>query len=556
MVSVMMQRLARSSPAALALSVLLGAGLPGRAPADSTLSPEQQASQAYAARDFAACGPLYLAGAAQGRDPAGDYYNAACCFALSGKPDDAFSALERAFAAGFADLAQVERDPDLVSLRVDARWKPLLDRAAVEAKADKEFWNGPAMQTPFRQDLSEDEKVVGLSKFWAEAKFNFVYFDRVQGLNWDAVYVEYLPRVRASKSTLEYYRLLMEMAARLKDGHSGVWMPKELADEAYACPLLRTALVEGKVVVVAVTAPLAAMGLRPGVELVAIDGRPVMEYAKERVAPYVSSSTPQDLDARVYGYALLLGPKRTAVELTLRDSSGRAFKRSVPRAPSAEYWSAWGADPMTFRMLPGNIAYVSLNSFSDDKTADMFEAAFPEIAKADALVLDVRENGGGNSSVGNRVLACLTDHAVPLGPWDTRDYRPTYRAWGRRETRFTAPGDSVPPNGKLLFTKPIVLLTSPRTFSAAEDFAASFRDMKRGRIVGERTGGSTGQPLSFPLPGGGGARVCTRHCTLADGTEFVGVGILPDLAMSPTLADLRAGRDTVLEAALRELGQR
>lgn len=100
-----------------------------------------------------------------------------------------------------------------------------------------------------------------------------------------------------------------------------------------------------------------------------------------------------------------------------------------------------------------------------------------------------------------------------------------------------------------------MLLTSPRTYSAAEDFVAAFRDMKRGRIVGEATGGSTGQPLSFPLPGGGAARVCTRHCTLASGDEFVGVGIAPDVAVTPKIADLRSGRDTVLEAALRELGR-
>ncbi|MGE5175877.1 MAG: S41 family peptidase [Hyphomicrobiales bacterium] len=550
------RELLRSLPATVALSALLAAGLPSRAPAEPAASLEQQANKAYATRDFAACGSLYLAAAAEGGDPAGDYYNAACCFAQAGKPDDAFAALERAIAAGFSDTDHAKVDTDLTSLHTDARWQPLLDRAAAEAKADKEFWDGPSMQTPYRPNLSEDEKIAGLSKLWAEAKFNFIYFDRVPNLNWDAVYMEYLPRVRASKSTLEYYRLLIEMAARLKDGHTGVWMPKELGDEVYATPLLRTALVEGTVVVTAVAPSLSSTGIVPGAEIVAIDGRPVKEYARERVAPSMSSSTPQDLDARTYGYALLQGPRRAPVALTLRDAAGRTFTRSVPRVSGAEAWKTWSREPMAFRMLPGNIAYVALNTFNEAKTADMFEAAFPEIAKADALILDVRENGGGNSSIGDRILACLTDRPIPVAPWDTRDYRPTYRAWGRREGRFTAPGDSMPPNGKLLFTKPVVVLTSPRTFSAAEDFSATFRDMKRGRIIGEPTGGSTGQPLSFPLPGGGGARICTRHCTFADGTEFVGVGILPDVKVAPTLADLRAGRDTVLEAALRELGRR
>ena len=62
--------------------------------------------------------------------------------------------------------------------------------------------------------------------------------------------------------------------------------------------------------------------------------------------------------------------------------------------------------------------------------------------------------------------------------------------------------------------------------------------------------------LARELPGGGGARVCTKYDTAADGTEFVGVGIAPDYAVAPTVADVRAGRDRVLEAAVERLRDR
>lgn len=57
----------------------------------------------------------------------------------------------------------------------------------------------------------------------------------------------------------------------------------------------------------------------------------------------------------------------------------------------------------------------------------------------------------------------------------------------------------------------MIVLTSARTYSAAEDFVVAFDAMKRGTIVGEPTGGSTGQPLLFVLPGGGTGRVCTKR---------------------------------------------
>ena len=77
--------------------------------------------------------------------------------------------------------------------------------------------------------------------------------------------------------------------------------------------------------------------------------------------------------------------------------------------------------------------------------------------------------------------------------------------------------------------------------------------MQRGKIIGEPTGGSTGQPLFFPLPGGGSARVCTKQDLYPDGRQWVGVGIQPQILVRPTIADFRAGRDTVLETALQYL---
>jgi C-terminal processing protease CtpA/Prc len=94
-----------------------------------------------------------------------------------------------------------------------------------------------------------------------------------------------------------------------------------------------------------------------------------------------------------------------------------------------------------------------------------------------------------------------------------------------------------------------VVLSGPATFSAAEDFLVAWKNSGRGKVIGEPSGGSTGQPLVFQLPGGGSARVCTKRDTFPDGTEWVGKGIAPDILVRPTLADVRAGRDTVLEQA-------
>ena len=60
-------------------------------------------------------------------------------------------------------------------------------------------------------------------------------------------------------------------------------------------------------------------------------------------------------------------------------------------------------------------------------------------------------------------------------------------------------------------------------------------------------------PLQITLPGGGGARICTKRDTFPDGTDFVGVGVIPDVEIHPTAADIAAGRDRVFEEGVATL---
>ena len=176
-----------------------------------------------------------------------------------------------------------------------------------------------------------------------------------------------------------------------------------------------------------------------------------------------------------------------------------------------------------------------------------------EISKATSLILDLRENGGGSDSVGAHILATLIDQTAPCELSRSTRWIASYRAWGNAETPMRFPVNTVEPDPARHFSGPTVLLTRPRTGSAAEDMVVVFTQAHRGKIIGEPTGGSTGQPLMFKLPGGGVARVCTKHDSFADGREFAGVGIKPDIAVHLTRADIIAGRDSVLETAIRSL---
>ncbi len=99
----------------------------------------------------------------------------------------------------------------------------------------------------------------------------------------------------------------------------------------------------------------------------------------------------------------------------------------------------------------------------------------------------------------------------------------------------------------------VAILADGGCFSACEDFVMPFKDNGRALIVGETTGGSTGQPLVVDLGDGMQAIVGSKHEMFPDGSPFEGVGIRPDVEVAPSVDDIRAGRDVVLEAAKQRL---
>lgn len=430
---------------------------------------------------------------------------------------------------------------------------------------DKDFWQSPAMKTPYSPNISDTEKIAGLAKFWSEAKYNFINFHLVPDLDWDKTYLEFIPKVLAAKSTLEYYRVLQMFCARLKDGHTNVYLPNELADEVFRRPAIVTQLVENRVIILRILDDkLKYEGLTVGQEITAIDGVPVKKYAEENVLPYSSESTPQAFESRVYQFDLLNGALTKPIELTIKDSKGNVFKKILPRLSAAERSKLVTPRlPFELKILPNNIAHVKVNTMDDSAKADqLFADNFAEIAKADALILDLRENGGGSSRVGYRILSFLVDKPFKSSKWFTREYHPSFRPWGRSEKTF---GDENASEHNLEtvkkwrgedtqpFLKPLIVLSSPRTASAAEDFLVAFKPLKRGLIIGEPTNGSTGQPLIISLPGGGSARICSKYDTFPDGTVFVGVGVTPDILAKPKISDFLNNQDSILEVALQEL---
>src|ERR1700743_2689199 len=75
-----------------------------------------------------------------------------------------------------------------------------------------------------KDTVSREDKLYALSVIWKEADYNFVFFDRQPHLNWDSVYIAYIPRILATKNLYEYIKVLNNFIGTLKDGHTGLML--------------------------------------------------------------------------------------------------------------------------------------------------------------------------------------------------------------------------------------------------------------------------------------------------------------------------------------------
>jgi C-terminal processing protease CtpA/Prc len=395
-----------------------------------------------------------------------------------------------------------------------------------------------------KKPLSDAEKIVGLSQCWSEAKYNYVYFDKLT-LDWDSLYKETIPVVLATKNDFDYFRELQRFIALLKDGHSGVSWPSELWSNWATIPV-STKLIDGKVIVNGVfNDTLKQAGIKKGIELIKIKGIDVHEYVSIYIKPYIHSSTEQWLNLKAYGRECTRGKKSESVNLTFKDNKGKIFEYTISYSMSEEE-NQKNNSLFDFKVIENNIGLLKVSAFWGDKYVQQFDSVYNLIKDIDGLIIDIRGNGGGNSNYSAYILSHLTNKSFTMSDWSSPMYIPAHASWNYPKEWYTQKSYRMNPvKNKTIFEKPVVLLINESTFSAAEDFCVGFRNMKRGLIVGSPTGGSTGNPIPIELPGDGWLQICTKKDTYPDGTEFVGIGILPDIEVKETVSSyLSIGPDS------------
>ena len=379
------------------------------------------------------------------------------------------------------------------------------------------------------------------------------HFDKtMNGLDWEAVRKELEPRAAAAKTSADLRAVIREMLGRLGLSHFAlVPSTSESSDGASSDtsgdPGIDVRLLGRDIVVTDVDSDIRGK-VKPGWRLTHIGSANVAELL--RAVPEADTERLQKVEAWRIAETRLRGPAGSNVDVTFDDGQGVPVKVALVRR--TEHGS-----PVTVGNLPtmyvrvehekkptptgGTAGVIKFNVWMATVDAE-FQQAMDEMRGADGIIIDLRGNPGGLAAMLMGISGHFVGERATLGVMKTRD----------NELRFVANPRLVSAKGERVqpYSGPVAILVDSMSGSASECFAGGMQSIGRARIFGQTSMGQALPALFDRLPNGDVLIHAYGDFVTANGTRLEGRGVIPDEMVPLERADLLAGRDRTMEAAL------
>ena len=376
------------------------------------------------------------------------------------------------------------------------------------------------------EDVSQNEQLSILRELGDVVETIYVYPD-YNGKDWNEIQARYQAKIEAGLDTQSFYNEMSAIIAELGDEHSFFLSPKEVAEseaelrgdvEFVGVGIYgQVDLERGRLVVVSTFpgSPAEYGGIQHHDSILAVDGQPVTEEFSSH----------------------LRGPQCSVVVLTVQSPGG------APRDVMLVRYPIHGNIPIDARIVAttdgSKIGYIFIPTFFDETIPGQIEKALNEFGPLDGLILDLRMNGGGISSVTYPILEYFISGT--LGQFVSRD--------SSRPLEINA---NEIQNSQ---TVPLVVMVSQDTVSFGEIFAGVLQDAGRAQIVGETSLGNVEVLHGFDFEDGSQVWLAAETFTSAfSNANWEETGIVPDVQAFAEWDTFYFETDPSISAAVSLLG--
>lgn len=405
-----------------------------------------------------------------------------------------------------------------------------------EFKNENPYSNMPYPDAGFR--------LLSLYKYWNMIQYFFPN-KHLTDKHWNDVLKEYIPIFFSAENELEYELASIQVIGEVNDTHANLWGGKDKVEELrgnmYAPFKVR--FIEEKLVVTDYYNPelRESAGLEIGDVITHINGKTIEAIVDSLKKYYPASNEAAQL--RDISADLLRSPNQS-VNIKYICSGQISLKELTlyPRANLNMYhWFRVNEGEKCYKMLDGNIGYVTLASIKDEDVP-VIKKTFKETK---GIIIDIR----------NYPSAFMP---FTLAPYFVSSPTPFVKFSNGNvnnpgEFIFTSslniPGSEETYQGKL------VVMLNELTQSSAEYTAMSFRAGENTTIIGSTTAGADGNVSTIILPGGLRTMISGIGVYYPDGKETQRIGIIPDVRVEPTINGIKTGRDEVLEKAIEIINE-
>jgi C-terminal processing protease CtpA/Prc len=397
---------------------------------------------------------------------------------------------------------------------------------------------------------TEEYRLLALFRYWNVINYFYPY-KQLTDKPWGTVLTDFIPRFLENKSALDYEMTVAEMVARMQDSHGFVRGLRNLDQHLGTfAPPLRLASAGGKLTVAALVDETAAQaaGIKLGDVILAIDGEPVAQRLAA-LAKLKALSTPQSAYAYIYPMALR-GAKDSQVKVRVEGTDGQTREAELTRTvPTGSVGGMLPRKTPIYQVLPNGYGYIDLARLPLADAQKTMDA----VLNTPGLIFDMRGYPNGTAwaiaprlSEKQNITAALFRRPLQAAT----NFNDEDLGGGAPDYAFA---QKIPPNNGAVYKGKVVMLINEFAISQSEHTCLFFESATNVTFIGSLTNGANGDVTNLVLPGGIYVNFTGHDVRHADGRQLQRVGIQPHIKVGPTAKGISAGRDEVLEAAVKHL---